>query len=179
MIFIIGSFWFWFLITVFIIILMAIIEAVDSPWKWSIFFITIASALLYWCGGKELFTQFYNFVRNHPFLLILYIICYLFLGVIWSLHKWIKIVKKGKEYFDNQKESSYYKDKDENVIKKLKKECIPDLKEYKNKLCLYIAYWPLSVSWSILNGIFYDLVQYIFNRLKGIYNNIALRIFNK
>lgn len=97
---------------------------------------------------------------------------YFFIGAVWSIVKWYFHVKK--EVRDEL--ANYKKTKgDEKGYdpKYLKLRLQPS--ENKNLLCLWIAYWPWSVLWSLTR----DLVINIVDALTHVYQNITNAAFKK
>ena len=56
-------------------------------------------------------------------------------------------------------------------------DLIPNVANYKGKISRWIAYWPFSAFWTILNDPIRRIAEWLYSVLQGFYRNIANRVF--
>jgi hypothetical protein len=88
------------------------------------------------------------------------------LGAINSLFRWSRFCKKYVEDKYPDKETSQRYD----VSKSIKSDLAPS--RHKSRLIAWIVFWPWSVLWNVVG----DFFTMIYERLTGLYRNIANKI---
>jgi hypothetical protein len=167
--FALGTFWFWLLITVAVISIIAITEQEDSnSWHWSI--LLGLPVLLYFTGCKNEILSLLSYVQENPVTIILGFVGYLFLGTIWSVVKWYLYLTNIREYYRlypynfNSNKSKF------------------NAKENKERIVNWMMYWPFSGLWTLINDPIKKSFQRIFqgleNRFQKISDNITKEFDN-
>jgi len=85
---------------------------------------------------------------------------YICIGVIWSMCKWYRHVKKTAFYYKQQ-----FGDK---ALDALKIDGSINTREHKDEICAWIAFWPWSFLWSATG----DFLTGVYNSLKNVYEKI-------
>jgi hypothetical protein len=136
---------------------------------------------LNWCCDVPVFVYMYH----NPWSILPGLVGYFVLGTVWSVIKWIFYVKDQREKYDDLKQGFIdsfkleisVKDPIPDAQKQDWLNCIrantyegldvhPKIKQHKIRVYIWIAYWPWSLIWTVIN----DPVRKILNR---IYRNIA------
>jgi hypothetical protein len=158
--FALGTFWFWLLITVAVISIIAITEQEDSnSWHWSI--LLGLPVLLYFTGCKNEILSLLSYVQENPVTIILGFVGYLFLGTIWSVVKWYLYLTNIREYYRlypynfNSNKSKF------------------NAKENKERIVNWMMYWPFSGLWTLINDPIKKSFQRIFTGLENRFQKIS------
>ncbi len=117
-----------------------------------------------------------------------YIAIYASLGIAWSFFKWVVLLRKAKGIFNDFLEANKnnypyeysrlpwyfpaikFADRD---LAPTVDQARPRARDNKKRLTQWIIYWPSSVLWFLL----YDSVTFIFNCLRGVYDQVAKAVF--
>lgn len=181
-IFELGTLWFWLLICVISIVLMAVQENAKSPGSWSTFWVVVTFAALYWCGAGGTLRGVGMHIYHYPFETIAYFLMYTLVGTIWSFWKWKEIVDScAEKYSKALRVYREYKEKfpqggtDSPHIEDHK----PLAKDYAGELFNWIFYWPFSMTWFVIHEPIERLFRFIMERTKKVYEGIANRAFDK
>lgn len=154
-----GTIAFWGLVIVFLAVMIGCIHN-ESP-GWSIFWLGLA-VFLYW---KHLPSWS---VREW----VMFSVAYLALGVVWSLIKWKMFVKtqvaKFKSDWDaRDKHSSEYRA----ALKDAQRNTVSTY--HKGAIYTWIAYWPLSILWAVINDFTLSLLRNIHYGFRKFYASIS------
>lgn len=58
-----------------------------------------------------------------------------------------------------------------------REDLIPDASDFKGKLSRWIAYWPFSAFWTLLDDPIRRIAEWLYSVLQGLYRNVANRVF--
>lgn len=147
-------------------------------------------------------THFYTTVWNYPVAAVGLVLAYIAAGVIWSFPKWWFYVRKvrdvyneslsnfkktvrlvpGQKLTDDQFArfySSYGFDPDgHNWHFEPWSKIMPlQASKNKNKILVWMMYWPFSLVWTLIDEPFKKAFQFIFENIKGIYQGISEKAF--
>ena len=187
--FILGTFW-WYIITgCFVIWAIALTES--ESMAWTIVSLSIYLVFLSSLGKVNVFSHvFYD-----PLHTLLYVLGYFVIGVIWSFIKWwLRVNETAQRYkeerdkfFKEQKHISAVSksyQKTDHVIDRWQshieyKEDIkkPVASKNKEKISVWIVYWPFSFFWSLINDIVKRIVEQFVIRFQKIYQSISDKAF--
>lgn len=99
---------------------------------------------------------------------------YLPIGVAWSWWKWRRLVDDHaaplRAELATWKPSTYYATWEKYVTSKL-----PSPSRHKERISLWIAYWPFSVTAYIVGEWIVDCVEAVYKRIKRIYESVNKR----
>jgi len=184
MLFAIGTFWFWVLLGIVTIVLFAAVEAEKVG------FATLAMlaffGLLSWQGDFSLVAA----AAAHPVLAVLAVLSYFVVGAFWSIGKWRFHVRGLRRKLIEEKERfcrangiawrglestvipDAKREEWESVIRfgRLKK---PAVGENRWRIMSWMAYWPWSMTWTVVNDPVRKVFRRIFDRLRAVYQRIV------
>ncbi len=156
--FALGTLWFWILIAIAFISIIAITEMEESSsWHWSI--ILGLPILLYFTGCSNEIDSVINYVKENPIHIILGILVYLLLGTVWSFIKWFSYLTKIREYY--------------RIYPYSFEKTRFSAKENKERIINWMMYWPLSGIWTLINDPVKKAFQRIFSGLENKYHKIS------
>ena len=197
----VGTFWFWLLISIELIVLFAFI-ANESGTGAALSVFTLCT-FLYLFGGVNIVA----YVGAHPLESVGWIAGYLVLGVGWAVLKWYFFVKERlREYKKLRVEflTTHKQDITKPVPEELKEkwvDCltrqgwarygdwkvfeggkrlvriIPQASRNKARIMRWIAWWPVSLVWSVISDWVVEILQRIYERIAGVLQRIADAIF--
>ena len=163
-----GTTWFWIALAIAFIAITVFIESLEDDTHSAVMANIVFWGfiiLLYFTGNSEWFKGIISYAIQNPGTVILILSGYVVLGLIWSLAKWYL-------YLTNLK--SYYKFKEIKVdgyrMNKFKAS------ENKERILGWMMYWPMSISWTVINDPVRKIVMGIFNRFNGLFDRISDRI---
>ena len=102
--------------------------------------------------------EFFSYLWNHPFDIVLLVLVYMFIGTVWSLFKWYLYVQ---DLVKND------------TTKKYK----PELGHHKSKITSWIILWIPSMIVFVLNDPIRRLAHWIYDRMSGLYQAITDRAY--
>lgn len=105
-----------------------------------------------------------SWIQGNVLTLILLVLGYCIIGCLWSFYKWGEYL--GKKYTEYD---SYRTPGSGSVV----------LSENKDKIALWIGYWPTSLFWFCLRNPFTWIGRTLTEKLQHVYINIATRQLNK
>jgi hypothetical protein len=146
------------------------------------------------CGGGLAviefgsFTAFFGAIKANPMLLLIAIITYLVAGTAWSFFKWYLFVGEKAKTINLLLESGITKDAiaHKYATYDMKKETIletnfaclaPNVKEYKKKITTWIILWVPSSIWFLVNDPIRRTANWIYDRVKGLFQAVSDRAF--
>lgn len=179
--FLVGSVGFWLLIAAEIVVLLALTEY-EKP-VWSLVSLVAVGLLLKFFGGYSVV----DLVLSYPMETVASVFGYFLLGTLWAVAKWYFFVRTKREVYLAAKEA-YLKKPETRVNRELGKEpvetetsweesyargmCLnskkgiaPLARDHKVRILQWMAYWPWSAFWTLVN----DAVKRTY---KTIYENI-------
>ena len=180
--FVIGSFWF-YVVTV-------------SFFVWDIFLVEKEN--VFW-GGLSLlvyllFLQFwakldvFGTASENPLISSITILLYFILGFAWSFIKWWLFVKESAEKCHVEMEKFFkghegeLKNKREDDLKMNWERSFghtkkPEFAYHKNKITMWIIYWPFSFVWSFINDFVKRVINQLIEKVKFLYQKITDKSF--
>lgn len=135
----------------------------------------------------------WSFVAD-PQTFVIQAICWLGLGIVWSLYKWQKKLREDLKEYSVQL-AKFLKSKNvTQLTDDLKYEWTKNLKESpyswnrvsatpesafenKERICNWIIYWPFSIIGEFISEWLFDGIRKIVTALSGLYDTIAKSIF--
>ena len=136
------------------------------------------------------FSGVYHAIKANPMIVGIALLTYMIVGTAWSTFKWYlyvgKVADNIKETIDNigrekaAEKLSYYDNGDKNTQKILDTNfmCLaPDVKKHKHKITTWILLWVPSATWFILNDPLRRTANWIYDRVKGIFQSISDKVF--
>lgn len=153
--FMFGTFWFWALAIVAYIVIAAFVES--GSFKGATIGLLVTGALYQWFGHIHIF----EWVKANPKTLLLYLFAYLLAGFLYSLYKWTSFV--------HQQVKHSYGDKVSEI----------SIESYTDRIINWMAYWPFSFLWTLLNDPIRRFCEFIVLNTKELYQNIANGIINR
>lgn len=193
--FIIGSLW-WYIITGGFVI-WAIFLTEKETLGWVITSLIIYLLFFSFLGKVNIFAYLFY----HPINSLLYILSYFLFGIIWSFVKWWlkvnKTAQKCKEELERflekhrprksavpeQYQTSQHQEKNlqeewERHIKTTEYEK-PIASKNKEKISVWIIYWPFSLLWALIHDFVRDLVEQFVIRFQKLYQSISDKAYKK
>lgn len=191
----VGAVGFWLLLAAETVVLLALIEY-ERPW-WGTFSLLMTGLLLHFVCGLNVI----GLTLTHPGVATLCGLGYLIVGTAWSVVKWFLFALKRKEEYLEAKESWRPDDEQrevfdragQNLVKKgpdkwedstrrksfvnRKGTLVPLVRENKERVMLWMVYWPWSAVWTIINDPIKRLFRHIFNMIQDALQAVANRVF--
>ena len=189
-----ATWWFW--ITLIIVIDLFICEATDSPII-GVFSLVAAAFAYQFLGGVDL----WGYVIGNPLNVLVYLGGYFVVGLGWCVLKWVlyslDIRTKYREFRQNfcdsnglhkddvvpatlftkwQKAEQHFKDTTFGYYGR-NRSIPPKSKEHKRRIIRWIAYWPISVLWSIFSDFIERIARAIYDFVSGFLQNITDKLF--
>lgn len=193
--FLIGSVPFWILCATLFLVIVAATE-----WEnifLSLFSVLISALLLWLCGDFNVFKA----IWQHPGIAGIYLLCYLFVGMLWCIGKWYFFTRKCRTFFDKAKRefinSHHYDDgipeaekynlsvyvqqqanrNDGCPTKHWREDFIPRASDHVPSIVSWIAHWPFSMLCSVFEDMVKNLSLAIYHGIAGLLQRIANRAF--
>jgi hypothetical protein len=171
-----GTVWFWLMIGAVWIIITAILETHTELSKhhdegggsWATVVMVIALAAYFLVGSDEHLKTAFNFLVDNPVLTIGAVAAYFLTGVLWAFAKWYFFLSRIREDFDESLKLQ--------ISSKIKNFEIPQARDYKNRIVTWISYWPISLSWTVLDDPLKKIAHNIYLKCGKIFDSIS---FNK
>lgn len=175
-----GGLLFW--IAVAIVAALSIIF-VEKQKNWSTFITLVLFAVaLEWFSNVKPIT----WVFHHPMKLLVYIGVYAIIGAVWSVIKWWlytldardRYTKSRVEYMQQNNLAEMGEIDVKRFVKLYKLEKFPPMPHNEAmRISVWIAYWPLSGLWTLINDPIRRLFIAIRQSLQGVYTGISNSIF--
>ena len=179
------------------LVLMSILFFVCTENEWggraSLLVITVL-CVLNWVFHIPVF----QYIYHNPLLTTLWVIGYFAIGTGWSVIKWWRYVKRQLEkYYDSKREfiksnnikgvgvkdllpEEFKKKWTEQVQRtygKYKIELNPQISEHKMSIYIWIAYWPFSMIWTVINDPVRRICRFIYEEIRDLLQSISDRIW--
>ncbi len=165
--FLLGSFWFWALLTTTVILLTYFVNSNDeNDGKFATTILILATGLFFFLGNRELFFTIMDFIKNEPLTFLGYVAAYLTIGAVWSIIKWY--------YFLLDYKKQYLVDKVRYSTVKL---TIPVAKKYKADIIMWMSYWTVSLLWTLTHQWVTKIWSTIYSKLESTFNKISSHVF--
>jgi hypothetical protein len=192
--FVVGTLWFWVVSAAFFGLMIFWTED-DSN-----FIASLTLAAFIWIMAT---VNDFSIIAN-PMLWVKWAAVYFAVGTAWSFLKWFSYLHRVKDELRKHKENYVHKTKvelqdngqffDEDFAgfasylsdmrylgkamqPETRGDCTPTMADNFRKLVRWIAWWPFSAFWTILNDPIRRLVEFIVRRLRTAYDGLANRVF--
>jgi hypothetical protein len=184
--FTVGTFWFWLVTVALFVIVTASVECESGVWAtiWLFTGIFGFGAVCHWSIGKA-----EALLITHPIIFISWLVCYIGLGIGWSIFKWyMKLKKEANSY--NTVKADFLKSKG---VTELTPELASEFqssptywtktseplsaKSYKDDIIRWIAYWPFSMIGFVFREFFIKIFDNIYELLQGTYQKMSNNVF--
>ena len=130
-----------------------------------------------------------SYVRSHGMTLLCWALAYLALGVIWGLAKWYFFVRgKREKYLEieniHQKALNRLPKEAMDTVRRIQEDFKNDVKrqvgnippqanDHKARIIGWIAYFPISLFWTICRDFLTSLFKRIYESLAGVFQRIS------
>lgn len=178
------SIWFWLLMLVGVVGLIWTTET-ESPFL-AAMIVAASVAVAHFVFGVSIFAL----IASSPTVAIGCLFGYLLVGVLWALPKWYFFVRnKRTEYLDELRSflrGAGYDDCDTatEVPAGLRKEwfrrygtrnrnLIPLARDHKSRIIHWMAWWPFSMIWTLINDPIRHLFIWTWESLRGVFDAIS------
>lgn len=180
---------FWFILVVEIILLLICVK-LELDLFAAISLIVFAVILNVYCDVNII-----SFIKSNPVNLIMIVGSYVVIGVMWSVFKWWMFVRDRRSDYekfksawlldrgcdskhvpDDLKESFRNHLADKNRFKIRIFSSAPSAADHKDMIIRWLAFWPISVIWSIANDFIKWLFDSVVHCFRFVYNRIAVSL---
>lgn len=106
--------------------------------------------------------------------LMLTFICffgYVAVGMVWSFVRWYFYLRRVLEDFREAQEKG-------NRLNQTLHDIRPSAAKHKAMITEWILYWPVSFVWTMLNDPLVRCVNFMFGRLRNLYQSMSDKMFN-
>lgn len=203
---VVGTFWFWVLVTVEVVLLFSsvVYEKIGLAWTSIIIF----STLLWLFGDFNLVL----FIIKNPVMSSACFAGYAILGSGWSIIKWYLFNGEIRESYDRirdkflldnnisgntippelktswreklsnkdnwtQANNSWHTYVPKSYSVRKAEDIAPQLSDFRATIVFWISFWPVSMLWSILHNFIEKFFNMIYNRLRAVYASISRKTF--
>lgn len=189
-IFLVGSFWFWALIAVEIILLFMFVEWENGFGATAS--VLIFAAMLQFLGNVNII----GFITENPFQIVALVGAYFLLGAIWSICKWYLFCKDKLEEYEEAKTNflikkglpentkivpveyrAEWKNHLDHRSERLNQA--PSVRTNKSKILRWMSFWPISLVWGIINDFVKRICKTIYARMASFLQRVSDNIFSK
>ena len=192
--FLAGTFWFWALIALEIVLLFVFVE-----WENGVsatISLVVFGALLQFFGNVDII----GYVMGNPFQLIVIVAAYFVFGAVWGICKWwIFCRDRLEEYKELKSEFLRSKGLPENektipIEHRVEwKKKLDDAKRYANsrnlgeaplvrshkaQILRWMSFWPISMIWGLINDFVRRVCKAIYNRISKFLQRVSDNIFS-
>lgn len=179
----------WFWITLVAVVALIICEATESPIAATITVVAGVLALQF-IGGIDLWT----YLKENPLNIIKMVGLYFGIGAGWCVTKWWLYALNRRDGYREQKRKfcKSYKLNDGIIPDDMKNafrnsfhpHCLrddypPKVGKHKERIVRWIAYWPSSVIWTIINDFVQRIAKSIYNLISSTLQRISDKVFEK
>jgi hypothetical protein len=172
---------------------MVIVFALDreSGWGASICLASYIVLLSVWGNVKDIA----KWAIDHPFWIVGIVFGYVILGAVWGVLKWIlkvrKMAFKDKERYQQlkkrycEKANLVYSEPipvthQKDWAKAYKGSMVPlQIREHKSTFILWMAFWPLSAAWSMIDDLFKEVYEIIYRNLSTWLQKLSDNAYRK
>jgi len=188
--FVFGTFWFWMLVVVELIVLFAFIDN-ESGIGASLSVLTFG-ALLQWFGNVDII----QYIKSYPLFILSCAGAYFALGAVWGVVKWWIFCRDRLEDYEEARDSFLKENKvpaGTKVVpvelrldwkRKLKSSYrtqglaeVPQVRTHKAKIMNWMTFWVISIIWSFINDFVKRIFRTIYQRLSSFLQGISDKMF--
>lgn len=182
--FIFGSFWFWTLVAVEILLLFMFVEYENGIGA------TISvvgfGVLLQWFGNVDII----DYVRAHPLFIVSATVVYFALGAVWGVIKWWLFCHDALEEYEERRAKFFEINGLPRDTKVVPPEFrtkwrdshyyveLPQVKHHKIQIIRWMSFWVISMIWSFINDFVKRIFRTIYQRMATYLQGIADRMFS-
>ena len=192
--FVVGTFWFWALVAVEIVLLFMFVEYENGVG--ATISVLIFGAALQWFGDVDII----GYILSNPLRLLAVVASYFLLGAIWGTAKWWIHVRDRLEEYEELRDE-YLRSKGlppgTNVPAQFRREWkeklernrsyrdsrtladVPRARDNKARIMRWMSFWPVSLLWSFLDDFVKRVFRSIYYRIANMLQRIADNIFAK
>lgn len=186
--FMFGTFWFWALLGVGMIVMTAFIVH-ERDVKAALTLVVVLAALALFGDFNAL-----AWIRAHAVGFCVGLGVYLAFGTVFAVFKWWRFVGRLRDTYDEAKARylqthglagpgipvEYRGDWRNHVrqyVRDLRGDFPPQARSYKGKIVSWMTYWPWNLLWTLINDPIRRLFKAIFQMIQGILQGISDRAF--
>jgi hypothetical protein len=172
-----GTFWFWFMVVIGWIAITAILEVHteldrhpdEGGGSWATAVVILGVAAYFFLGSDVHVKTTFNFLMDNPLITVGGVLAYFLTGILWAFAKWHFFLNRIREEFDEDcKNGREYKIKDFEI---------PKAGDYKNRITTWISYWPISMSWTVLDDPLKKIAHNIYLKCGKIFDSMSVNKF--
>lgn len=185
-VFAVGSHWFWLLLAVEAAVLIGLIE-----WgKGLAATLSLVGTLLalQFMGNANLL----GLANHHPLLLVFGVVGYFAVGTVWAIARWWLFVHEQRLRYDEARaefchdrrlldgtipESLQQEWQEHRAGRKRKIEIRPRARKHRGRIIMWMAYWPWSFCWTVLNDPVRKAFKFIFRHIHDYLQEISDNAF--
>ena len=186
--FMFGTFWFWALLGVGMIVMTAFIVH-EKDVKAALTLIVVLAALALFGDFNAL-----AWVRAHAVGFCVGLGVYLAVGTVFAVFKWWRFVGRLRDKYDEAKAQylqsrglsgpnipvehrERWRNHVRQYVSDLRGQFPPQAREYKGKIVSWMTYWPWNLLWTLINDPIRRLFKAIFQAIQGTLQGISDRAF--
>lgn len=161
----VGALGFWLLLGISAILMSEMLDNDAPGWATIVAIVTLAVLVVF--GG---FSPL-SYLAEHPGEIVLAVAAYFFAGAVWSLVKWYFWLVKLRRRIDAGEAQ------DRVLYTAGVRQFPPHPSDHKSRIIGWIALWPASMLWTMINDPVRRAAEEIYARLGGTYQHISNRVF--
>lgn len=162
---VVGAIGFWLLLGISAILMSEMMDNDAPGWATIVAIVTLAVLVVF--GGFNPL----SYLAAHPGEIVMGIAAYFFAGAVWSLVKWYFWLVKLRRRLDAG----------ETVSRVIYTAGVhgfpPNPGDHKSRIIGWIALWPASMLWTLINDPVRRVAEDIYAGLGGTYQHISNRVF--
>lgn len=171
---------FWIIVgVIFVAIVLTVEDDDESKLGWPLGLLIIGTAVLYFINKSAIKSLGYN-ISDNLVNFIMFTVLYLGLGLVWSLFKWFRFLrKKRKEYDEAVIEWEGRVKENKHTISKVPyiTDYRPYAKDNKEQISSWIVFWPFSGIRYIVGNLLTDFVSWFVSLWSKLFDNMGDRTF--
>jgi hypothetical protein len=161
----VGTIGFYLLLLLSAILMSEMLDNDAAGWATIVAIVTLGMLVVF--GGFNPI----SYLAAHPGEIVLGVAAYFFAGSVWSLVKWYFWLIKMRRRLDSGE-----------TVSRVVYGCTwvsfpPRPGDHKSRIIGWIALWPASMLWTIINDPVRRAAEEIYARLGGTYQHISNRVF--
>jgi len=141
------------------IALIAITILTEKGEGWWSFWTLLGFSAVVYLFQRDTFHNVLDYIKDNVGFIIACAIVYVGIGIVWALAKWRWFCIKKYEYL--QRYSGY---ETSNVI---------EARDYASMITAWMAWWPTSMLWWILNDPITRFYKYLHKKLSKVFDSIS------
>lgn len=119
-----------------------------------------------------------SYIGSNPITSISAVLGYFGVGVIWAFIKWYCWLKKEKSLWLEDSIHSVIRSTSDGVGSNITSAIPPKITNYKDQIISWMALWPCSVFWTVINDPVRKVFELTFVKLANTFQSMADREFN-